>query len=511
MATRRQFIRTVVLSTGAVFLDWPSRAKGAGERGKSVVPKTGGLDFKKAHAYLKRDAEKPVLPKPTVETDVVVVGGGLSGLTAAWNLKRAGKKVLVVEHEGVAGGLARGDGGVDLGAIRFSRLTPSMKALCDGVGVTPVQLPGDSYWLDGLTIVDDMWSEAMLRTQAIKVGSPETMRHFRNFMLAFDPCPSFPIADADPVLVQEYDSMDGMKIIQNFPSADLADWLDMFTLTTMGRSLHKTNPYAFYALFPTQLGPSFGMHNYSFVGGMRSLAGAITDALGSGAVRTGSLAIDVRNADGGVQVSVITNDGPVTIAAKGAVVATAKHNAARIVHDLPGLQQYKMTQVPQFPGLTVQLVCNAPLMPQRSFITWFRDPTRTFSYIHDASFLADQAANNLERASGPFVYLVHALPPEGDLQSMERDEFLAEFAQRVVGAILSFKGNAYGAIDELRVFSWGHARTSPQMGMIGQLHRGLADPFGRITFAGADNELMSTVENAVGTGAVAATQLLAML
>ena len=39
--------------------------------------------------------------------DVVILGGGLSGLAAAYELARAGKKVIVLEKWNDVGGLAR--------------------------------------------------------------------------------------------------------------------------------------------------------------------------------------------------------------------------------------------------------------------------------------------------------------------------------------------------------------------------------------------------------------------
>ena len=47
---------------------------------------------------------------PIDSADVVVIGGGVSGLSSAWFLARAGKDVVVVE-KGVVGGEASGRNG----------------------------------------------------------------------------------------------------------------------------------------------------------------------------------------------------------------------------------------------------------------------------------------------------------------------------------------------------------------------------------------------------------------
>jgi len=67
------------------------------------------------------------------EDDVLVLGGGLTGLSAADALTRAGLQVTVVERDGAAGGLARtvahGPFRFDLGGHRFLTRDPRIQAL----------------------------------------------------------------------------------------------------------------------------------------------------------------------------------------------------------------------------------------------------------------------------------------------------------------------------------------------------------------------------------------------
>ena len=41
---------------------------------------------------------------PGLDAEVIVVGGGISGLTCAWNLQQRGLRVLVLESRAKAGG-----------------------------------------------------------------------------------------------------------------------------------------------------------------------------------------------------------------------------------------------------------------------------------------------------------------------------------------------------------------------------------------------------------------------
>ncbi|MEO5875948.1 MAG: FAD-dependent oxidoreductase [Streptosporangiaceae bacterium] len=77
---------------------------------------------------------------PTVEVDVVIIGGGLSGLTAARDLIAAGKSVLVLEARDRVGGrvygMPLGDGTTSEGGAEFIGPTQDrIAALAQSVGV----------------------------------------------------------------------------------------------------------------------------------------------------------------------------------------------------------------------------------------------------------------------------------------------------------------------------------------------------------------------------------------
>ncbi|RJL24148.1 FAD-dependent oxidoreductase [Bailinhaonella thermotolerans] len=58
-------------------------------------------------SYWIESAEAPPYPELTgdVDADVAVVGGGIAGLSAAWELTRAGRRVVVLEAARIAGGV----------------------------------------------------------------------------------------------------------------------------------------------------------------------------------------------------------------------------------------------------------------------------------------------------------------------------------------------------------------------------------------------------------------------
>ncbi|WP_338063850.1 NAD(P)-binding protein [Actinomyces ruminis] len=78
----------------------------------------------------------------TERRDALVVGGGIGGLAAAWELTRAGLRPLLVEARGYTGGLVAGGsiGGVrmDLGAEGFVVRGDAITQMVDALGLEVV-------------------------------------------------------------------------------------------------------------------------------------------------------------------------------------------------------------------------------------------------------------------------------------------------------------------------------------------------------------------------------------
>lgn len=78
-------------------------------------------------------------PHTTTDADVVVVGGGMGGLTVAYDLARAGLRVIVCEASDAVGGLLRrgrvGGVALDLGAESFATRTDAVPALVADAGL----------------------------------------------------------------------------------------------------------------------------------------------------------------------------------------------------------------------------------------------------------------------------------------------------------------------------------------------------------------------------------------
>ena len=111
---------------------------------------------------------------------VIVVGGGIAGLTAAWRLQCAGHQIEVLEREAAAGGRMRCErrGGflVDSGAQFIFSGYKDLHALASEVGladqVRPVGRTSSAVLRDGqLHAADYKTPLAFLRSPLLSLGS----------------------------------------------------------------------------------------------------------------------------------------------------------------------------------------------------------------------------------------------------------------------------------------------------------------------------------------------------
>ena len=78
-----------------------------------------------------KDSNQPETTE--LKTDVVIIGAGPTGLTAAYQLEKAGKKTIVFEKDKIVGGIARTENfkgyGIDIGGHRFYTKVTEVEAM----------------------------------------------------------------------------------------------------------------------------------------------------------------------------------------------------------------------------------------------------------------------------------------------------------------------------------------------------------------------------------------------
>jgi hypothetical protein len=171
-----------------------------------------------------------------------------------------------------------------------------------------------------------------------------------------------------------------------------------------------------------------------------------------------------------------------------------------VVAGLPDEQRRAMAAVRYGPYVTIAMVCRAPLFNIRAFDFWFDDPKNRFTDIIDATASSDAAAGKSKRTDGLFTYMVSSPRPESERSLLEDERWLVGHAQSVADALGEHVPGAREKIEEMRVMQWGHSLVIPAIGSHARLHPAIFRPHGRITLAGADNDLAPGHEFAIDAG-----------
>ncbi|WP_166848012.1 NAD(P)/FAD-dependent oxidoreductase [Isoptericola sp. BMS4] len=264
---------------------------------------------------------------PRPDTDVVVVGAGFAGLTAARELSRAGRRVVVLEARDRHGGRTWLDErlGLDLelGGTWVHWTQPHVWAELRryGIGVVPSPRPRRAHWWDGTRVVTGSPDDLIALLD--RPNSLLTARSREVFPLPFAPL-DLPLPDGlDHVTLR--DAIDALPVTAEERSLLAAFWtlnfnghLDDAALTQALRWVALTNgdwKVAFEACA-----------SYRIAGGTRTLASAMradTDA----ELRFGA---DVRAVDTRGDVArVVMADGTM-LTAHDVVITAPLHALARI-------------------------------------------------------------------------------------------------------------------------------------------------------------------------------------
>jgi len=107
----------------------------------------GGIDSAPFSVAVHEVKEKR--PDETIDTDIVIVGGGGAGMTAAIEAANAGKKIVILESQGMAGGNSiRSTGGMDAGQTP----EPGKNNFDEAAGVEKTLKTAEEKYADNATI-----------------------------------------------------------------------------------------------------------------------------------------------------------------------------------------------------------------------------------------------------------------------------------------------------------------------------------------------------------------------
>lgn len=295
---------------------------------------------------------------------VIVVGGGAAGLGAAWNLKKYGADVVLLEAEGYVGGRLRGDMvdgfSLDGGADFFCSSYDVIFHVCEELGLPLTRYVNNLGWYKGgrwMLIAPGRSAGAFLRLMPVawRLGllSPAFLRlvreivresEYRNF--------------SSDCRIAEIDGEEnfGDCLERIGASATLKATLKGFLELTMGHVEPASAPYmtAFISEMILKCTKIYVPER-----GAGALAHALADACGD-SIRV--LAPVKRVViDNGAATQVILDDGP--IEADAVICAVPATKVASIVPDLPAGIRRALDKVAYSRGCRVIVGLDRPALP----------------------------------------------------------------------------------------------------------------------------------------------------
>jgi len=472
----------------------------------------GFVDDGGARGHRLRDRSPGEAPRRTERVPLVIVGGGMAGLSAAWRLRRRGfEDFVVLELEDAAGGNAR-SGENEVSAYPWAahyvpvpdargewvrELFTDLGALRDGVWNERmlVSAPRERLFRWG------RWHEGFEEALTDTPADRDELRRFGEEMAAMRATGAFTIPSA---IGARPSALDGVSMARwmderGYRSPALRWYADYACRDDYGASLAETSAWAGIHYFASRPGEDEEHGTLTWPEGNGWITRGLLERVG-GRVRTGAPVRRVERAGSGMRVLA----GEVEYRADAVIWAAPSFLAPYVVEGAPAVRFVYS------PWLTANLTLDRWPAEHGFETAWD-------NVIHGSPSLGYVVATHQSHAMRPrstvWTYY-HALsgltPAEGRTLLLRRS--WAEWRD----AILADLGRAHPDIREcvqrIDVMRMGHAMVRPSPGFLADpVRRALAEARGPVLYAHSDLSGLSLFEEAQHRGITAADRALALL
>ncbi|KAF1812579.1 hypothetical protein P152DRAFT_435833 [Eremomyces bilateralis CBS 781.70] len=495
-----------------------------------AVASVGGLSrpWVLADGHLPNGAQTLVanrFPVPAAEVDVLVVGGGFSGLMAAYECQQAGLKTVLLEARHRVGGrscslaLKSGPGVIELGATWINRTTqPAVYALTEKFGLETAEqyTTGQEIFqgLDGcVTKVPDPQS------RRISDSDPETTEKVQKLFHLIEEAAnqqdirkwdSFP--EHEDVTVAEWVTQKRL-----YDNATVRAQCQHLTSAIVGREPHETGAQYFLDYIKSGCGLTsiisegeFGAQSLKVKKGTSSIAMALASEIGPGNVFVHSPINTIVQYRKGATV---TTTGGQTFTAKKVILANPTNTYSNIQFS-PPLPAAKRTLVSRTkPGVYAKMVISytSPWWRTAGLVGKFSSLLGPICFSWDTSSVPDQQYSLAFFIAGERAAKWHAL------NALRREEAVIEHLATLVGPELADKVRDVLEVNEVEwtkeEYIGGAPTSTIGPGLLRKYGAELRTPFRDLHFAGGELafEWKGYLEGAVTSGKRAASEVIDVL
>ena len=480
-------------------------------------------------------------PSRTERTAVVIVGGGVAGLTAAWHLERAGvKDLILLELEDTAGGNARWGTSPVTGYPWGAHYLPLPGSAAAGVRMLLRELGViESIGADGRPRYDERhlchapqerlfvhgrWQDGLFPSTGATAADRAQLERFRGEMEGYRAWRdsagrrafAVPRAAGAPNAFADLDrvSMADFLAARGYTSARLRWWVEYGCRDDFGTALDHTSAWAAVHYHAAREGdPEYGDVVLTWPEGngwlVRRLAEPIADR-----VRVGHLVVNVEPADKGVAVDAwdAVSERGVRLLAREVVLACPVFVAARVYRPWRERPPAFVAAFRYAPWLVANLhLDRAPAGAGGVPLAWD-------NVLYDSPGLGyvDAMHQSLRAHGGPTVLTYYRPYPGADPAAARRALLEASWAS-LRDDVLRDLGRPHPElareVRRLDVMRYGHAMVRPETGFVHgpALAAAGAALTGPVHLAHADLSGFSLFEEAFDWGARAAARVRARL
>jgi protoporphyrinogen oxidase len=483
-ANRRDFIKFVVAGavTAGCPVDLSLVAAQTTDGEKKHPPQVDGEDNRICHAVRDNGSESFARPAVTARHEVVIVGGGVSGLAAAYRLRH--RDVLLLEKEPHWGGNAYAmeyEGSTYATGSAFLVRDEYAYQFAQEIGLEPLPVKSPDASMIRGELIPDTWGDGLDKlpySPTIREG----FKKFKKEMLAIDV----------EKRVAELDNKPFADFLKGYPE-ELKQWWDAYGPSNWGATSERTAAGLAIQSLQEMAEESGTDDRYTWPGGLGALTRKLAEILQSthrDRMQAGATTVAVVPGREDVQVTYLLNGEAKTAAAKAVIMATPKFITRRLVEGLPEKQSDAMEQIHYIPYPVVNLIFDKPVF-NHGYDTWC--PGNSFTDFIVADWVIQRQPGYRQRFN-----ILSCYTP---MKREERSRLLSENGARgLASSVLSDfqKLMPSSNIDplEVHIYRRGHPLYMSEPGLFTQVQPLARHAMDRIFFANTDSEGPESTTNA---------------